>query len=456
MILRLYDEVEKLSNEIKRLKEQLAKNSANSSKPPSSDGLKKRPIYSNRKKSRRKPGGQRGHHGEFLKPVSNPDEKDYHFAPSCTCGCNKKKPEISIETRQVFDIPKPKVIVTEHFFEVAYYPCCGARLYDKQLDDLPRPAQYGKWIKSSCVYLMHHQHVPYDRMVQLCRDLFDTSLSAGTLYNWNKKAYHYLDPFEKEAAILLKGGDVIGADETSANISGKLYWLHSFSNAYITLIFLHKNRGQKAMEEIGILKNYHGTIVHDFWKAYYKFLCKHALCNAHLLRELTFIFIEQHQLWASNLIALLLKIKKRIENAKISGRESLSERQIEKFEIEYDKIIRSGSRKNPEPEKIPGKRGRPKRTTARNLVRRLIDHKHEILCFLHDFRVPFDNNGAERTFRMAKVHLKISGCFRSIEGGVMFARIRSYIDTCRKQKRNILLAITEIFNNKTSGIISAE
>jgi transposase len=197
---------------------------------------------------------------------------------------------------------------------------------------------------------------------------------------------------------------------------------------------------------MGILPNFKGRAIHDFWKPYFKYHCDHGLCNAHHLRELIFLDEQHGQRWAKNMIDCLIDIKKAVDEAKIST-DTLLKKQIHKFETRYQNILDKGYNENPLPKKksTKKKRGRPKKSKARNLLERLDEHRKEVLAFMYDFKVPFDNNLAERDLRMAKVQQKISGTFRSQDGANAFCRIRSYISTTRKNAVNAIEAIVNAF-----------
>ena len=216
--------------------------------------------------------------------------------------------------------------------------------------------------------------------------------------------------------------------------------------AELTHYQTHPKRGSEATDEIGILPNFTGRAIHDHWRPYFTYECDHGLCNAHHLRELIFVHEECGQEWAKEMIDCLLEIKQVVDEARGSAAE-LPKRQLDKLERQYQRIIAKGHAENPIPPPPPGKkkRGRPKKSKARNLLERLDDHRKETLAFLYDFRVPFDNNQAERDVRMANVQQKISGTFRSQAGVTAFCRIRSYVSTARKNAINAIEAIRTLF-----------
>jgi transposase len=437
LIEMLFDEIEKISTRIRLLEDRLAKNSANSSKPPSSDSFTKK-VKSLRKSSRRKPGGQKGHKFETLRPVSNPDKTVIHELSECTCGCDLSGCQKEQTHHQVFDIPEIKIEVTDHVVESAKCPSCGNIARSVEDDQIGRPAQYGKNIQSLSLYLMNYQLLPYDRTREFFRDLAGINLSTGTLNNWNRRAFKSLATFEAEARLRILASPVIHNDETGARVDSKLHWLHVASTENLTLLNFHPKRGREAMNAIGILPYYKGISAHDYWRAYYGFDFDNALCNAHLLRELLFLYEEHSEKWASQMSALLLEIKEAVDAAKRAGKKSLSPKRLYIFNEKYSRIIKTGRKKHPECTDKKAGRGRKKRSLAGNLLLRLETRRDDILRFAKNFKVPFDNNQAERDLRMSKAKQKISGCFRSFEGAMIFARIRSYISTSRKNKIQIL------------------
>jgi transposase len=209
----------------------------------------------------------------------------------------------------------------------------------------------------------------------------------------------------------------------------------------LTFYAAHQKRGREALDEIGVLPGFEGTAVHDGWTSYWQYGdCQHALCNAHHLRELTFVEEQLGQGWAQELKALLLEIKQAVDAARDQGLAELAAETQWAFEARYDVLLDVGLKMNPPPEPT-GKRGRPPRGKAGSLVDRLREHKGATLAFMEDLAIPFDNNQAERDIRMVKVKQKISGCFRTTTGADRFCRIRGYISTLRKQGIPILSAL---------------
>jgi transposase len=449
---RLTKQNEELSKRIKELEGQLAKNSRNSSKPPSSDGLKKpKPKpKSLREKSGRKSGGQKGHQGKTLSMVEKPDYTVTHTVDQCQCcGCSLKgKASERLERRQVFDIPKPKLEVTEHLGEVKICHC-GYLNRAVFPEEATAPVQYGPRVKSTAVYLKEYQLLPFQRLTEIMSDLCGcNTFSEGTLANITNDCSQQLESVDEFIRTQVTAAAVAGFDETSLRAVGSLHWLHTVSTECLTWYFAHKKRGSEAMDAGGVLPEFNGCAVHDFWDSYLKYECEHAFCNAHLLRELIFLWEEQKQTWAKDMIDHLLKIKATVENARLEDAEALPEKYREQFQNHYFQILADGYQQNPPLEPQPGKkrRGRRKQTKARNLLERFQNHADSILAFMNDFHVPFDNNISERDLRMMKLRQKISGTFRSLDALKAFCRIRSYVSTARKNGLNVLDALRRVFD----------
>ena len=433
---------------VRQLEEQVAKDSHNSHKPPSSDGLAKPKPKSLRPKSERPTGGQPGHPGHTLRMVEKPDRIVPHRVERCSgCGRSLARQEPDrVERRQVHDLPEPKLEVTEHQAEVKTCPCgCVNRAAFPS--EAAAPVQYGPRVKSVGVYLGEYQLLPFDRLAEIMRDLFACeSFSEGTLANFKADCSRRLEPVEVAIRDLAAAAPVAGFDETGVRATGSLHWLHTVSTRLLTWYYAHKRRGCEAMDAAGILAEYRGRAVHDFWKSYFDYGCEHALCNSHLLRELVFLWEEQNQQWAQAMIDHLLAIKAAVAAASAAGMTALSPSDQERFLDGYERIVQAGYAQNPVAAPHgPKRRGRRKQSKARNLLDRFRDHPDSILACRRDFAVPFDNNQSERDLRMLKLRQKISGTFRSFQALVNFCRIRGYVSTARKNGLNALEAIRRVF-----------
>ena len=444
-----------LAERIQKLEDQLAKNSSNSGKPPSSDGYNQpapRPK-SLRKRSRRKSGGQPGHPGETLKAVETPDFIKVHRVQECQhCGQSlQRRKAIRHEKRQVFDLPKVQMRVTEHRAEIKTCSGCGKETRATFPREVSKAVQYGPEIKAQLVYLNTEQHLPLERTCDLLDEFYNHRLSEGTIVTACAEAAQKVE--KSNAALkehLVEHEKVAHFDETGMMINGVLNWLHSASTLRLTYYVMHAKRGSLAMNEINILPRFHGRAVHDDLASYFQYELAHALCNAHHLRTLLFLLERYPQKWVQGLHDLLLTIKEKVEAVKTKMRTALSVRQANLFNKEYDKLVAKGLRANPPPDqktRKPGQRGRLKQSPARNFLLRLRDHKAAVLAFMYDFNVPFDNNQAERDLRMMKVKQKVSGGFRSISGAHNFCEIRSYLSTARKNGIKALAALRLAFGN---------
>ncbi len=426
---------------IKELEGMLSKNSGNSHKPPSSDGYKKE-IKNNREKSDRKQGAQPGHEGKTLDMVSNPDKVIAHqLIGRCRCGRDLEKLAIKeIQRRQVFDLPEKLLEVTEHRIEVKQ---CGCGRVHKAACPVEGVTQYGERIKSFAVYMNQYQFIPFDRLQEITEDCFGMSISDGVLEKNNQVCYEQLEETEAGIKRDIIQSSVIHNDETGMRCAGKTQWVHSSSTQQHTHYSIQPKRGKEGMDAIGILNDYKGTSIHDRWASYDRYYCTHGLCNAHLLRELKYVKEEIGRDWSGQMIPLLVMANT------LKTEDRLDQAAIQSIEKRFHKITRQGLGEEPAMSITKKKkRGRIAKTKSMNLLEAFIDRRKDILRFLHNKDVPFDNNLAERDLRMVKLKQKISGCFRTLHGAEVFCRIRSYVSTARKQGYSVLEAIEQALIGK--------
>ncbi len=384
------EQIAALVARVQELEARLAKDSHNSSKPPSSDGLGRK-TKSLRRKSGKKPGGQLGHRGQTLRLVATPDVVVEHrpaSCPECQAPLAADAPVLLRERRQVHDLPRLRLCVTEHQALHVRCPACQAVGVGTFPPAVPSRAQYGLRLRALCVYLVEQQLVPR---------------------------------------------------------GGRLAWAHVASTSRLTHYAVHAKRGTEATDAIGILPDFSGVSVHDGWKPYRAYQrCRHALCNIHHLRELTFMDEQYHQNWATQLKALLREMKGAVEWARASGLRRIPAAAREAFITRYQALLATGHAANPPPERRPRQRGRVKQTPAQNLLERLWLGQDQVLAFLDDCTIPFDNNQAERDLRLLKVQQKVSGSFRSDHGAEAFARLRGYLSTLRKQGMALFAALETV------------
>jgi transposase len=429
---------------IQDLEDQLAKNSGNSGKPPSSDGLKKKPApKSLRQKGQRHSGGQPGHTGHTLEMVSEPAYIEVHRLAHCPqCDHDLSAAQVlESERRQVFDVPPMVVEVTEHQVPVVCCPNCQARVKAAFPAEVTQPVQYGARLKAQAVYLTGYQLLPVARTCEVFEDLYGHRPSEALVLSATEALHEQLAPALSAIRNQIVQAAVVHADESGLRVEGKLNWLHVLSTERLTYYAVHPQRGQVAMRDIGLLDNCQGRAIHDALAAYFQFdNCTHALCNAHHLRELRFVTDQYQQAWAGEMAQLLLDIK--AEVAQTAGDLTLPPDRLTYYETRFDALLQAGCDANPfPPPSSPPQRGLKKQSPPKNLLDRLSKYKAETLAFMHDFRVPFDNNLAERDLRMIKVKQKVSGTFRTRSGAEIFCVIRSYISTVRKQDQNVLSAL---------------
>jgi transposase len=438
--------IEALFARMEALEAKLGMNSGNSSKPPSSDGLAKpNKTGSLRGKSDKKVGGQPGHKGTTLERVAEPTETVDHPLPRQCGRCHAALPLDSaqlLERRQVFDVPTAGFDVIEHrTYTVAC--ACGQRHDSVFPAGVGETVQYGPNVRALGVHLTQGQMLPYARAAELIADLYGLQVAPATLLAWVDEAGTALRGTADLIARHVHHAPVLHVDESGLRVAGKLHWLHVAATATLTWYGVHEKRGLDAMTEHGILPGRTGVLVHDCWAPYWKLDDgSHALCNAHLLRELTYVRQLTGQAWPTAMTNLLLNAQRLTSEAR-RQRIELDAGTVDAFATLYEDIVREGERLHPTILKPNGKPG--KQSEAHNLLRRFRLHADAILRFIADPAVPFSNNVAERAVRMPKVKQKISGCFRTVKGADNFCVIRSCLDSLRKQGHGMLDVLRQAF-----------
>lgn len=455
LIASLQRELEALRAENAELRRRLGLDSSTSSKPPSSDGLRKKPV-SLREPSGRPSGGQKGHKGETLRQTAEPDRIVTHEAAACRC-CGAlltRAMARGLERRQVFDLPERLIEVTEHH-GLVYACACGERTRADFPEGVTGPAQYGGRVRAAAVYLHAQQLIPEDRTAEALADLIGArGLCAASVAEWTRRRAAALAPVAERIGALVRAARVRCLDETGLRIGGRTQWLHTAATETLTLYRACDKRGEMPEGLEG------GVVVHDGFKSYGKLGAAarppvHALCNAHHLRELKALIQFDNEPWATPMRDCLRDACKAVGEARARGETALPPADLEAFHARYWEALREGlawHRNLPRLEKVGAKSGRTKRRTGDNLLLRPHRFKDDGLRFLVDFEVPFTNNLAEQALRMMKVKMKISGSFRTSEGAHAFATLRSVIATARKQDQNILKALANNPNTLANAI----
>ena len=420
----------------------VSKDSHNSSRPPSTDPVWAKRTRNLRHPSGKGPGAQIGHHGSTLRLSSHPNRIVEHRPDRCT-SCHASLATVqtlSHHRQQVFEVVPAKLKVTEHQLAVLRCPACGKRTRGEFADSVRSGVQYGAGVKARVLYLQQYQLLPYQRTSEAMRELFGCHLSAATVSNIIRECAAGLVATELQIKRKLRRSTVLHADETRLRINQRLGYVHVASTPSLTHYAAANHRGYTAMEEINVLPQYRGTVVHDGLLSYKHYTkCRHVLCGVHLLSELTYfeeVSAETKVLWAAPLKQLLLEMKGEVERVIVQDGKRLADDNLNSLTESYDRLVVEGLRMQLPPE-VPEQ----VKKQARNLLLRLERRKEEVLLFLRDLAVPFDNNQAERDLRMIKLQQKTSGCFRSAEGARRFCRIRSYVSTMRKQGKGVLQAL---------------
>ncbi|MBK1719587.1 IS66 family transposase [Thiocystis violacea] len=444
-------QIAQLLERIQALEARLAKDSHNSSKPPSSDPpFKKPPPRSRRQRSGKPPGGQKGHPGATRALVDHPEQTVIvPLEGACSCGRDRAEiaAEVLPERRQVIDLVVRRD-VTE-YRTVGGVCACGQVHRSPFPPQVTAPVRYGAGLSAFGVYLTHYQHLPYQRAAELLSLLVGLLVSPATLVTWGREAATRLAAPVAAIGQAVVPSAVAHADETGLRVVGALRWLHVLCTTCLTFYAVQAKRGAAALTAIGLLSGFRGILVHDHWRAYLTTPAQHAFCNAHHLRELIALSEADPVLsWPKRLITLLCDANDATRAARTAGLAALPDPVVAEFFRRYDGILADAACFHPQRRPPPGSRRRVKQTPAYNLIERLRTHRNEVLRFITDLRVPFDNNLAERDLRMPKLKQKVSGGFRSVAGAEEFAIVRSYLSTLRKQSVDIHQALVLTFQGQ--------
>lgn len=455
--------IKELQETIRELQRQLNQNSQNSSKPPSSDGFNKPKPQSLRQKSGKKQGGQKGHPGAHMSIPHEPDEFQQHLPKHCmscphlnecimkgnvfTCGEKRYEVNAVITTK-----------VTEHqSLQVKSCPCSGEALSGEFPEGIRAYVQYGDSISVLAGLLSTYGAVSAMRIHVLLGSLLGVSLSTGTITSMVSKCAEKVGSTLETIKAMLTGSKVANFDETGTDVNGKTIWVHNSSTPELTYQTINAKRGQEGMEGNGVLTEFGGIAVHDCWSPYWKYDgVTHAVCNAHLLRELTGVeqYSPDHQ-WAPGFKALLRTMKKARDKAVAKGKMKLSYYYLHKFDTEYDRLMKIADEECPvSPKPLQKRKGRKKKGKERSLIERLMALKASVCLFVKDFDVPFDNNQAERDVRNVKTKTKVSGCFRTESGAQDYLDIMSYISTGGKHGVSAYEALTAAFAGNAEIVLS--
>lgn len=441
---QMQSQINMLVARVLELEDRLNKNSQNSNKPPSSDGLKKnniKPAFP--RKKGKKTGGQPGHTGKTLEQSDQVDFYKPLLPTHCLCGqaLDIAQSEI-IEKRQLFDIPEPRLEITEYQKRSCICGHCGHTNEGEFPKGVNAYVQYGVGVKSLVVLLNVAFQLPLKKIQTLFVDLFGYAINEKTIIGATQKCYDQLEASERVIKQSLLQKLVVHFDETGLRVLGKLHWLHTACNKMFTHLFVHAKRGKKALTDSdSILPLFKNRAIHDCWKSYFDFInCLHGICGAHILRELTALEEKQVQ-WAKWMKRYLITIYLLSDK----GKNKLTETQQEKALLLYQKIWSNADNIEPPPQKSTSGRGRPKATKGRNLLIRLKKHQSAILAFAFHEEVPFTNNQAERDIRPAKTKQKIAGSFRTFEGAKIYARILGFVSTSRKHQFSIFNELKSTF-----------
>ena len=434
---------------IEELEGQKRKSSHNSHKPPSSEGLG-RQTHSLREPTGKKSGGQPHHRGQTLEMTATPDRVRSHRPVQCgQCGGSLEEVEGRVvERRQVYDLPPIRLRVEEHQVQEICCPHCASLNRGSFPEMVTAPVQYGAGVRAWAVYLNQYHLVPMERTCEILSEGLGCHISEGTLCNWVELASQGLLGTCEQIKRYLLASRLLHEDETGVHKGKKVHWFHGSSTRHLTYLHWHQKRGREAMDEIGILPNYHGRIMRDRWSSYDHYGCLHSVCGAHLLRDLTGVYERSKQQWAAHMKRVLIAMNKVAWYWRNLGAKAVPKSIRDRWVARYFDVLSTGFAAQPPPPPVADglkKRGPRAQSEAKNLLDALLHRADQVLAFLDDLSIPFTNNQAERDLRMVKVQQKIAGTFRADSGMTAFCRIRSYLSTMHKQARPLLSALAAVF-----------
>ncbi len=431
-IRRKDEKITLLETEVDRLKKIVNNDSNNSSNPPSSDNKPNKKISNNREKSGKKVGGQQGHRPYILakKDVEENIKNGVFEHKIETHG----KPSSKYKSKYILDT-KVSVIATEHRF---YEDESGKYNIPKEFQT---DVQYGENLKTLCTVLSAEGFIATERISNLIENLTNSKLniSTGTIVNFlkefNKKATTTIETIKEK----ILNATLIGTDATGARAEDRNCYVRNYSTSEYTLLIASKGKSRKYIEETGILKHYAGTIIHDHETVIYNYGLRHGECNVHVLRYLKGCMENTGHKWARDMRSLLCCLNEYKKQLNSQGIKELRQEKLEKYSQRYDEILNLGIEEN------KTLKSKFHRNEEKRLLNRLKKYKENHLLFIYDFTVPFDNNLSERDLRHVKSKIKISGCFRSLEGLQNYLNVKSIIGTCKKKGINFYETIFSIF-----------
>ena len=444
-LARANERIEVLEAENAGLRRRLGQSPRNSNMPPSAQGLAKPAPKSLRGRSGRRTGGQDGHPGHTLRQVDDPDETVSHEPVACGgCGCRlTDAPLAAVTRRQVFEIPRISARVTEHQLIARRCSCAVVTCADAPAG-VDAPVQYGPRLAAIVVYLLVAQFGAQKRVAQTVSDLFGVPISQGSVAALTARAARRLEgDFLTAIRTALAAAPLAHFDETGFRVAGRLHWVHSASTGKYSLLYVHPKRGREAIDAGGVLPVFTGIAVHDAWAPYDCYpQVSHALCCAHLLRELIAAGeLDPSATWAAQGIDALLSLKTAADAAVAAGHDCIEPELLAAGIASFRHAALVGIKDHAGQTTPIGKK-------LHALARRMRERIDDYLRFAHDPQhCPFDNNPAEREVRMVKTRQKISGAMRTLTGAEHFCHLRSYLATATKHGINLYDALVQL----TSG-----
>lgn len=425
---------------------QMHKNSSNSSKPSSTDGLKK-VIHNNKKESTKIFGGQVGHKYHEPKLISKPD-KIIKIKKARKCECEGKiQYDGKVIIRQLIDL-LTKYEVIEYQGKIGICNKCGKIHKPEFPEGINNQVQYGENVKGLSLILTERGNVPVEKTKELIGILTNSEgPSVGSIMYRKDKTYVTMKKTMKDIKEEILKATVLNHDETPLKIRGKFnYALGAFSKE-ISAIECYASRGQISFDEMNILSRYGGILVGDHYAVNEGFKGRVAYCNAHTIRAAKGVLDIRKRSKGKEYIKYMYELKEEVDK---TTKNKLSKNRYEEVKKEYKRLLEEW-----EEEYNKFMKGKDKQyyKEERKLIALLKQYVDGHLMFAKESEVPFTNNEAERGLRPIKTKMKVIGGFRELVNADGYCNSISIVETCLKQKLNPCKILGKIANGTSKVFV---
>ena len=436
-------QIEVLKKELAKKQSIIDNNSENSGIPTSKTPIGQRKhIPNTREKTDKLSGGQVGHKKHKLVKFKDEEITDnVSVVPPCCPKCKSEHIGV-LETNITKDETDYDVKLIKRRYEFPECECleCSNTFRAKIPDELKEENQYGTTVQALCVCLTNEIYTPFNKTVKLVSGITDgqINLSEGYVIKLQSRASGYLDEFINDCKKHMIKSDTYGWDDGVIQINTHDAYLRIYATEKVSLFFAHVRKNEEGLDEDGILSNTSEstTVMHDHLLHNYndKYRFKNVECLIHLIRRLKKSEQETSHDWPLKLKKLLSKTNDERNKLIDEDKTSFDKIYLEQVNKKYDEIISEAYKINDEDTSNYWFK------EELGFIKDLDKFKKNYLLWTEDFSLPSTNNNCERNIRPVKSKMKISGHFRDIKYAEYYARIRSYIETCKRNGINIITA----------------